>query len=434
MNSPQDSIGDFRIIRTGGGLEVFLLPTKKLKTRLIRLHFQAPLDGRAGARALVPNILRRGTEGLPGMLEISRQLEEWYGASCGASIYKIADRHVLAFRAEYVEERFLPGSPTIEAPFLRFYKEMMLRPRLIEGCFLQDFFEQERLNHKREIQAQYNDKLRYASQRLVEEMFPGQAYGRPVLGTVEEIDHLSAASATQAWRDFRGENARLYAVGDFAANDLLEFASGLPFLSRGPSLLRQCEKPVSVDHPRLVVEPDDVSQTKLLMGYRVDLTGIDLRAYDALRYCANVLGGGFHSRLFQTVREKNGLAYYASASLDRLQGVLIVSCGIDAAERVRVCDLVEQEIRSLRSALPSIEEFEQARQLLTSGTRSLVDSPHSMVEAVEGVVASGFPRSLEEMVDSLKSMRREDVAEVACRIGPLDTVYCLEGRSLHGST
>lgn len=423
--------GDFEHLRTRGGLDVFVLPTRKWKTKLLRLHVRAPLSERNAARALVPNLLRRGTRKRPSMVAVSRALESLYGAIWTSSASKLGEEQLLSFRLETVEERFLPGRPRLLAPALELARELLFEPHLAGGAFPGDVFEQERRNHRREIEAQYNDKLSFAFQRLLDEMFPGEPYGRPVLGTVEETDRLDAPAALAAHDEIaRRLPMRAFAVGDFDPREVVAiFEQLVPEATSAPFRWAPRTLPRGRSE-RLVIEHDAVSQSKLVSGRAVDLAGLSERDFDALRVLAGVLGGGFHSRLFQTVREKHSLAYFASATIDRLHGVLYTSCGIDAAVRDKVQALVEGEIESLRAAPPRADELEQTKNLIVSGTRSMLDSPGGMVETLEAGLTTGRVRTLEQVCAAVAAVTAEDVRAAAQRIRPVEVVYCLEGETL----
>jgi predicted Zn-dependent peptidase len=435
--------GDFTATRTSSGLEVFVLPTRKFKTKLVRLHLRSKLSERNAARALVPNLLRRGTRRLPSMLAVSRALEGLYGTSWSSSVYKLGDEQVLSVRLDTVEERFLPGRPKVFEPALDVTHDLLFDPFFEGGRFPSSVFEQERRNHRREIEALYNDKLSWAFQRLLDTMFPGEPYGRPVLGTVAETDALTGDDVVAAWRDhLKTTPARVFAVGDFDPAAVVRFVEAkLPLVAtppdrarNGAATSREGRRPRLAGDaapPRVVVEKDPVSQSKLVSGRLVDLANLGEREFDALRVFAGVLGGGFHSRLFQTVREKHSLAYFASASLDRIRGVLFTSCGIDAADRLKVTELVEQEIASLRSAPPRSDELEQTKRLIVSSSRGLFDSAGGMVDTLVSGLAAGRVRSLDQVCASIEAVTAQDVLAAAQRVQPLDVVYCLEGAAHH---
>jgi predicted Zn-dependent peptidase len=425
--------GDFVAARTRGGVEVFVLPTRKFKTKLVRIHMRARSSEQNAARALVPNLLRRGTRKCPSMALVSRAFESLYGSSWSSSVYKLGHDQITSIRLETVEERFLPGKPAIFKPALELTRELLFEPNLVGGQFPRDVFEQERLNHRRDIEAQYNEKMSWAFQRLLDEMFGQEPYGRPVLGSVEETDALTSPDTVAAWTELCERlPARAFAVGDFDPAEVVAQIDALLPRTRAaePPDPAPWSKPAATT-PRIVIERDEVSQSKLISGRQVDLNNLSEREFDALRVYAGVLGGGFHSRLFQTVREKHSLAYFASASLDRLRGVLYTSCGIDAADREQVRELVEREIDSLRAEPPRHDELEQTRRLMVSSARGMFDSAGGMIETLEAGLAAGRVRTLDGICNAVSAVTAQDVMAAARRVGPPEVVYCLEGESQH---
>ncbi len=432
MSGPAASrAGDFEHHTTRSGLDVFVLPTHKWKTKLLRLHARAPLSERNAARALLPNLLRRGTVRRPSMAAVSRALEALYGASFTNSAYKLGDEQVISFRLETVGERYLPGQPAVFAPAVDLARELLHEPHLPGGAFPAEVFAQERLNHQREIDALFNDKQAFAWQRLLDLTFGDEPYGRPVLGTAAEAAALRPDDALAAHVELLNRSPlRAFAVGDFAPGEAVAVCERLlPTATSAPCCVPAPPVRPAPAGPRLVVERDRVSQSKLVTARRVDLHGLGEREFDALRVHAGILGGGFHSRLFQSVRERHSLAYSVSSSVDRLRGVLYTSAGIDAAARGRVIDLVEQEIASLRGAPPGDEELAQTKNLIVSGTRSMLDSAGGMVESLEAGLAAGRVRALEESARAVAQVTAADVQAVAQRIGPPEVIFCLEGEA-----
>jgi predicted Zn-dependent peptidase len=430
-----DKAGDFLSLRAANGLEVYVLPTRKFKTKLVRVHLRAELSGRNASRALALSLLRRGTRKLPTMVDVSRALEGLFGTLWSSSTYKLGDEQILSLRLETVEERFLPGNPKVFAPALDVAHDLLFDPYLVQGRFPADVFEQEKLNHRREIEAQYNEKLTWAFQRLLDVMFADEPYGRPVLGTRQEADALKPEDPVAAWREMTATlPARVFAVGDFTPDDVLRFVEqklALKPPAQGAARDAARTRALPAEAPRVVVEKESISQSKLVSGRFVDLANLAEREFDALRVFAGVLGGGFHSRLFQTVREKHSLAYFASSSLDRLRGVLYTSCGIDAADREKVCDLVEKEIASLQQAPPRDEELEQTKKLIVASTRGTVDSPGGMIETFESGLAAGRVRSIDAIGRSVAAVTAADVQAAAKRLRGAPIVYCLEGEARH---
>jgi predicted Zn-dependent peptidase len=140
--------------------------------------------------------------------------------------------------------------------------------------------------------------------------FPGQALGRPILGTPDSLAGLDRAALT-GWRDrhYRAPGLVLAAAGRVDHDALVRQAEAL--LGRLPA------------DPRAPAPQADWGGGERRDGRRgeqlhvaLGFAGPDARARDyfAAQLFATALGGGMSSRLFQELREARGLAYSVSAS------------------------------------------------------------------------------------------------------------------------
>ncbi len=76
----------------------------------------------------------------------------------------------------------------------------------------------------------------------------------------------------------------------------------------------------------------EITQGKLVMGYRANVDYADTDRYYALVVGSNVLGGGPHSKLFVNVREKESLCYYIFSSIEKYKSILFISSGIETKD------------------------------------------------------------------------------------------------------
>ncbi|MDI6778461.1 MAG: pitrilysin family protein [Patescibacteria group bacterium] len=118
--------------------------------------------------------------------------------------------------------------------------------------------------------------------------------------------------------------------------------------------------------PRIKIKHKKTDQAHLILGFR---------AYDmfhpdrfALSILANILGGTMSSRLFLSVRERLGLAYYISASYESYtdSGYLAVKAGV-GTEREKIEKAVKTiigEIRKIRDKKVSWRELQKAKDNL----------------------------------------------------------------------
>ena len=91
------------------GIKLHSIKTDKFKTNLIAVFLTTNLTRENVTKnAVISAILRRGSKTMPSQEEISKQMEEMYGASFDCGLDKTGDNQVLKFYIETVNDNFLP--------------------------------------------------------------------------------------------------------------------------------------------------------------------------------------------------------------------------------------------------------------------------------------------------------------------------------------
>ncbi|MDI6734258.1 MAG: pitrilysin family protein [Patescibacteria group bacterium] len=124
----------------------------------------------------------------------------------------------------------------------------------------------------------------------------------------------------------------------------------------------------SQEKPSLSLKHKETDQTHLIIGIRSLFNVFDGRKY-ILDVLAEVLGGGFSSRLWQRIREKMGVAYYIGAGTDLYtdHGYLAVNAGVDNKRAEEVITAVLEELALLKKEKISKEELDRAKEHLIGG-------------------------------------------------------------------
>ena len=179
--------------------------------------------------------------------------------------------------------------------------------------------------------------------------------------------------------------------------------------------------------PRLEEERMDVTQGKLALGFRTGGITCWEEDYPALVMCNAVFGATPLSKLFLNVREKRSLCYYASSNLEKMKGLLLVSSGIEFGQYQQARDEILAQLEAVRRGEIEDWELEGARRTLIGGHRSTLDDQSRLEEFWLGQTAAGLDTGIEELVERLKTVTREQVAAAAQKL-ELDTVYFLNGK------
>ena len=98
------------------GVFLTALRTRKFKTGCLSLHLITPLDpATVSVHALLPQLLRRGTELCPGMEQLAARLDSYYGAYLEPSVRKVGECQCIGFVGSFVDDAFVPDKlPLLE--------------------------------------------------------------------------------------------------------------------------------------------------------------------------------------------------------------------------------------------------------------------------------------------------------------------------------
>ncbi|MEO1688315.1 MAG: pitrilysin family protein, partial [Pseudomonadota bacterium] len=212
---------------------------------------------------------------------------------------------------------------------------------------------------------------------LQEAAYPGQAFGRSILGAAEGVKALGETDLRRfIGAHYAPERMVVAAAGAVDHEKILRQAETLfGHLTRrdapalAPASFRggehRAEKPLEQAHFTLALEAPNWHADDLHAG----------------QVFATLLGGGMSSRLFQEAREVRGLCYsiFAQASAHEDTGLLTVYAGTGADEIKGLAELVADEIARAASAATE-EETARARAQLRAGLMMGLESPFGRCE------------------------------------------------------
>ncbi len=403
------------------GINLYFIRDEKFKTYMASVLFHRPLSrAEASLNSLLSQVMRCGNKLYPTLKDVNIALEELYGASLYCSNGKRGEEQILRVAVEGVCDEFLPEPAFDRALELLFAAAFNSDSR---GAV-----EQEKKNLIDRIRGQINDKRYYAILRLNEIMFEGEAYGVNSMGYEDEVSEITPDVLFDYYKNVVDTSAiSIIFTGNFDEAAALSAAKravkALPERNGGHTLAKI---KADVSEVKRVTDRMDVTQGKLSIGFRTGIGPND--SLDcAQRVFCTIYGGGPNSKLFLNVREKLSLCYYASCWCDKMKGFFRVSSGIEFQNFKPAYDEIMAQLQAMKNGDFTDEEIDIAKGELINAYRSWVDA----VEAIEDYYTSqlllGTDVSIEESINGIKDVTREQIVEVANR-AVLDTVYFLDGR------
>ncbi|MCF6137172.1 EF-P 5-aminopentanol modification-associated protein YfmF [Pseudalkalibacillus berkeleyi] len=410
------------------GYTLHLIETEKYKTTTFSIQIKRKIEEKdVTKRALLSQVLKAGTKSYPSSLHIHRLLEEMYGAGFVTSVGKKGEYQIITIRMDVSNEKFLLDQTPLLEQSLSFLAEVLLHPLNDGNKFEESNVNKEKRVLKQKIQSIYDDKMRFANKRLIEEMFKGNRYALHAFGNEEEVDSITSEELFAYYQDvIEHDEIDIYVVGDIDGDRVMEtFESKFPLSTRNhdhnPSVppLNRKEK------EKVIYDEQDVKQGKLHMGYRTSITFSDPE-YFAVQVFNGIFGGFSHSKLFINVREKASLAYYAVSRIESHVGAIFVMSGIEFKNYDQAVSIIREQMDKMKNGDISVGELEQTKEMLRNQILESVDNPNSWVDLLYNSKMSGVERSIDDWLEGIQAVTMEDVIDAAATIS-LDTIYFLKG-------
>lgn len=407
-----------------------VLNSNKFKTNLCSVFLAVPLaEDRVTKTALIPSILRRGTAKLTSQLEINKKLEEMYGASFSFGIEKEADYEVLKFYLEVINDDLLPEKRALTKEALDLLVDIIFNPYLEENSkgestFCKQYVDQEKDNLVKVIESRKDNKANYAANRMVEEMYQGEAYGIYKFGKKEDLASIDEKNLYEFYKELISiAKISVYVVGNVEDNSLEEeFRSSLKELGVNPESEFEIEnkRHTPRTEPKVVNEKMDVSQGNLIIGLDVNSnkTNEEIIMYNA------ILGTGANSKLFQNVREKASLAYSAGSKYFRRKNMIMIKTGIEISNYDKALAIIEEQLENIKKGDITEQELESARQLIVSTSKLIPESSENLITYYYDKEMNSETPDLDKFIKDIQNVKIEDIIEVAQGV-TVDTIYFL---------
>jgi predicted Zn-dependent peptidase len=247
--------------------------------------------------------------------------------------------------------------------------------------------------------------------------------GKPILGTKETV------------RSFKQENLFDFYRRRFAPNNIIISAAGNLNHQRFVDLIQQRFAPLSPvpnghHDPAPAVTPRIITRNKKALEQVQLCVGVPSHPISHekryVSYVLNtVLGGGMSSRLFQKVREEQGLVYsiYSDLNPYRDTGCLTVYAGTSVESTREVVESVLAEFRELKAKPLTDEEVRRAKdQLKGSLMLSLESSTSRMSNLARQEMYFERFFSLDETIEQIESVTAQELSEMSNQLFQIDKI------------
>ena len=408
------------------GINLHVINTEKFKTNLFAVFITTPLKKETVTQnALIPMCLRRGSKNMPSSEEISKTLEEMYGAEFNCGVEKTGDNQVLKFYLETLNDEYLPEKENLLKNSIDKIIEIIFNPYIKDGAFLEEYVNGEKQNLQQIIEGKKDNKDKYAYTRCIEEMYKDQVYSLYKYGYIEELNKIDNKNLYEHYKQLI-QNSK---IDIFVSGKIQEDVQNLIKENEKIKELKPREAKIVISdegkqtaNEKEIIENTQITQGKLVIGLDVKVENKNQK-YSALIYNA-ILGGTSTSKMFQNVREKESLAYTVASNYIRNKDIILIRCGIEIENYEKALSLTKKQIEDMKNGEFSEDDIENAKANIISTIRSITDEQDTQITYYFGQEFSKYKMTFEEYEEQIRKLTKQDIIKIAQNI-TINTIYFL---------
>ena len=410
------------------GVNLNIIPSKQFKTTRIFISFVKNIESKKelAERALLANYLEMCSQNYPTQIDIARKLSQMYGASFGSSVDRRGNYQLINFSIDYIEGKYLVGNEDLLSEVIEFLKEIIFNPLKVgeNKNFDEETFTRQKNNTITYLKSIKEDKQAYATAKLRKLYFDNEIQQVPSFGESEDVEKLTISDLMDAYQKMLNtDRVEIMISGDVNTDEVVNKFSVLPFKARNISRVSMSYTQEIKQEIVTQIDEEPLSQSKFDMAFRLPVVYRGDLHYAALVF-NSLFGGSALSLLFTVVREKMSMAYYANSNFDPFRQLLVVQTGISYTNKDKVQELILEQLERLRKGDFEDELLEQNKNNLISSYISRLDSQTSALLRAQSAALTGINVTVEEWLDNLQSVTKDDVMKVA-KMVELQATYML---------
>ncbi len=348
-----------------------------------------------GLSHFIEHMLFKGTKNRSAE-DIARSVD-----SVGGGLDAFTSKELVSFNTKVLDEH-LPFAFDV-------LSDLVLNP-----MFRHEDIEKEKGVILEEIKMEADQPEFVLHETFLSNFWKGHGLGKPILGTRETVKKFEQNMVSDFYsRVYSPSNILITAAGNLKHHEIVRLVAD------NFSSLSERERPPAGSVPRphapiILKKKDSLEQVHIAMG--VPAYPLAHAARFPLYVLNTVLGGGMSSRLFQNIREKQGLAYavYSELNLFSDTGCFTIYAGTGVETAKQVVDSVIHEFRQFKEDLIADEELRRAKDHLKGSLMLSLESTSSRMSnlARQELYFNEF-LSMDEMLEKIESVTRDQVQAIA---------------------
>ena len=239
-------------------------------------------------------------------------------------------------------------------------------------------------------------------------------YGKPIIGTEASVKGFTADEIRKYYKErYTKDNILIVVSGNFDKNEIIQKIDQY-FSKLGDKKTDRRDKiDFSFNAGKKIVSKD-INQVNICISHQSEDYNSKNKIYTDI--LSNIIGGSMSSRLFQEIREKNGLAYsvYTYNQYYLSGGLTSTYIGTNLENYEKAIEITLSEFKKLRENGVTEDELQKAKNKYMSRIAFAMENPRSRM----GILGNYYIRKneildSEKMKNEVNAVKLEDVNNFA---------------------
>ena len=239
-------------------------------------------------------------------------------------------------------------------------------------------------------------------------------YSKPIIGTQESVKGFTADEIRKYYKErYTKDNILIVVSGNFDKNEIIQKIDQY-FSKLGDKKIDRRDKiDFSFNVGKKIISKD-INQVNICISHQSEDYNSKNKIYTDI--LSNIIGGSMSSRLFQEIREKNGLAYsvYTYNQYYLSGGLTSTYIGTNLENYEKAIEITLSEFKKLRENGVTEDELQKAKNKYMSRIAFAMENPRSRM----GILGNYYIRKneildSEKMKNEVNAVKLEDVNNFA---------------------
>ncbi|NJD21694.1 MAG: insulinase family protein [Melioribacter sp.] len=247
-------------------------------------------------------------------------------------------------------------------------------------------------------------------------IFHGNSLGMPIIGTEKNLRSFKQKDLFKYVNEnYTRDHFYIVASGNIEHKDLIKFAK--KYISKNLKAANDNKRGLIINTTSDLHVSKETQQVHYILGRST--YGHKEKSRVKVSVLSHILGEGSSSRLFQKVREENGIAYQINSFLNSFFDISTFGIYLSTNDKSvnKAQELIYEEIENIKKKKVGLIELDRAKEYLIGNMlMSLESTTNRMLRIAQSMIYFNKIKSVEETVKHIQAVTSKDIRNLSNEI------------------